>query len=81
MRLFCFDAFVAANAICKTVNVLGDDYPERNGHYKIIDDHVPWAPEKPMFKHVSNNWYIFWNIEMEWMIGQIYYEGAFETCK
>ena len=59
------------NVICDTLNVLGATYANCDGRYKYTDDQVDWAPERPVFKHVTKDRYIFWNAGgLGWSIGK-----------
>ena len=77
VQVFCFDTFVAANVICKTVNLIGTNNANTNGYYQLTDDHVAWAPERPVYKHVSKNRYMFYNIGVGWSIGSAFETGGF----
>ena len=53
------------------MNVLGATYANCDGRYKYTDDQVDWAPERPVFKHVTKDRYIFWNAGgLGWSIGK-----------
>ena len=59
------------NVICDTLNVLGATYANCDGRYKYTDEQVDWAPERPVFKHVTKDRYIFWNAHgLGWLIGK-----------
>ena len=59
------------NVICDTLNVLGATYANCDGRYKYTDDQVDWAPERPVFKHVTKDRYVFWNAGgLGWSIGK-----------
>ena len=49
--------FLVPNRICKVIKVSGADYGT-SGIYKLFEEHAPWAPEKPVYKHVSQERYI-----------------------
>ncbi|TRY75710.1 hypothetical protein TCAL_01259 [Tigriopus californicus] len=57
--------------ICPTVNVLGATYARCDGEYRISSESVEWAPDRPVFKHVGKDRYIFWNAGgLGWSIGK-----------
>ena len=59
------------NVICDTLNVLGATYANCDGRYKYTDAQVDWAPERPVFKHVTKDRYVFWNAGgLGWSIGK-----------
>ena len=59
------------NVICETINVLGATYANCDGRYKYTEDQVDWAPERPVYKHVTKDRYIFWNAGgLGWSIGK-----------
>jgi len=61
-----------ADVICPTLNVLGATYANCNGRYKVTSVRVDWAPERPVFKHLTMDRYIFWNAGgIGWSIGAI----------
>ena len=40
-----------------------DAYAGCGGKYIIVpDEHVSWAPQRPVYKHISRDRYIFYNI-------------------
>ena len=46
------------------------------------DKHVSWAPERPVYKHVTKNRYIFWNAHgYGWCIGPDLSSSYFATSK
>ena len=60
--------------ICDTLNVLGATYANCDGKYKVTADTVEWAPERPVYKHITKNRYIFWNAHgLGWSIGKAEY--------
>ena len=60
--------------ICDTLNVLGATYANCDGRYKVTTDVVEWAPERPVYRHVKKNRYIFWNAHgLGWSIGKAEY--------
>ena len=70
------------------MNVLGATYANCDGRYKYTDDQVDWAPERPVFKHVTKDRYIVWlDGEYRWSISdhEILIDGAtqdyFHTSK
>lgn len=59
------------DVICDTLNVLGATYANCDGRYKVTADIVDWAPQRPVYKHVSKDRYIFWNAHgLGWSIGK-----------
>ena len=59
------------NVICETINVLGATYANCDGRYKFTDEQVDWAPERPVYKHITKDRYIFWNAGgLGWSIGK-----------
>ena len=59
------------DVICETLNVLGATYANCDGRYKVTTDSVEWAPQRPVYKHVSKDRYIFWNAHgLGWSIGK-----------
>ena len=47
----------------------GANYADCNGRYRYTDDQVGWAPERPVFKHVTKDRYIVWfNFGYRWSI-------------
>ncbi len=63
--------FGAPQVICQTLNVLGATYANCDGQYVITNDHVDWAPERPVYRHENKDRYIFWNAHgLGWSIGK-----------
>ena len=56
--LFDKSIFLVPNGICKVIKVSGADYGTCSGIYTLFEEHAPWAPEKPVYKHVSQDRYI-----------------------
>ena len=56
---------------CPSLNVLGATYAKCDGEYRVTAASVEWAPERPVYKHVSKDRYIFWNAGgLGWSIGK-----------
>nr|XP_040563791.1 uncharacterized protein LOC121114036 isoform X4 [Lepeophtheirus salmonis] len=56
---------------CPLVNVIGATYANCDGRYKVTNNKVPWASERPVYKHTRKNRYIFWNAGgLGWSIGK-----------
>ena len=50
---------------------MGATYANCDGRYKVTTDSVEWAPQRPVYKHVSKDRYIFWNAHgLGWSIGK-----------
>ena len=59
------------DVICDTLNVLGATYANCDGRYKVTDETVEWAPERPVYRHSTKNRVIFWNAHgLGWSIGK-----------
>ena len=57
--------------ICPTLNVLGATYANCDGRYKVTGERVDWSPDRPVYKHVNKDRYIFWNAGgLGWSIGK-----------
>lgn len=64
-------ASLVPDVICDTLNVQGATYANCDGRYKVVADRVAWAPDRPVYKHVSKDRYIFWNAGgLGWSIGK-----------
>ena len=60
--------------ICDTLNVLGATYANCDGRYKVTNEQVEWAPERPVYRHASKDRVIFWNAHgLGWSIGKAEY--------
>ena len=57
--------------ICSSLNVLGATYANCDGRYKVTGESVEWAPERPVYRHISKDRFIFWNAHgLGWSIGK-----------
>ena len=57
--------------VCQSLNVLGATYANCDGKYTITNERVDWATERPVYKHVNKDRYIFWNAHgLGWSIGK-----------
>ena len=55
--------------ICPFLNVLGADWADCDGQYKLTGEKVPWSPDRPVYRHINKERYIFWNTGIGWSIG------------
>ena len=76
MQAFCSDASLDTftKVICESV-VVGGASTCCDGTYTITDDHGAWVMEKPVYKHVSKEMYIFWKKEQGWRFGRSWEDG------
>ena len=59
------------DVICATLNVLGATYANCDGRYQVTGESVEWAPERPVYRHVSKDRFVFWNAHgLGWSIGK-----------
>ena len=57
--------------ICSSLNVLGATYANCDGRYKVTGESVEWAPDRPVYRHISKDRFIFWNAHgLGWSIGK-----------
>ena len=57
--------------VCQALNVLGATYANCDGQYVVTSERVDWAPDRPVYKHVTKDRYIFWNAHgLGWSIGK-----------
>ena len=61
---------------CNMVTVTNASYASCNGLYRQQRNlSVDWAPLKPVYKHLTENRYIFWReatgYQTEWVIGKL----------
>ena len=55
---------------CETLKFSGDTFAKSDGQYEVIDKKVSWALERPVYKHVNKDRYIFWHANgYGWCIG------------
>ena len=59
--------------ICKAIKVSGADYASCSGLYKLSEGRATWAPEKPVYKHISKERYIVFRENLAgWKIASSY---------
>eukprot|EP00095_Tigriopus_kingsejongensis_P001320 maker-scaffold249_size238305-snap-gene-1.12 protein:Tk01320 transcript:maker-scaffold249_size238305-snap-gene-1.12-mRNA-1 annotation:"PREDICTED: hemicentin-1-like" len=66
-----FESFAVPDVICPTINVLGATYALCDGEYRVTNEVVDWAPDRPVYRHESKDRYVFWNAGgLGWSIGK-----------
>ena len=59
------------SVICPIISIYNADYAECNGEYRLTDFVVLWAVERPVYRHVDRDRFIFWNKGgLGWSIGK-----------
>ena len=59
------------SVICPLISVYNADYADCNGQYRLSDYVVLWSVERPVYRHVDRDRFIFWNKGgLGWSIGK-----------